>query len=138
MDSVSSVKCVSTKGNNFTYKSARLSWPYSHDTDCDGNIYIVGQSSHNIHQLTSDGKCIRIIPVSDFTTITAHPWVLRFKDDNNRFMLTFYNTGKVLVCEIDWNHITQLRDSGHCILYLGNPKQNIGFCEVFWHKPIFS
>jgi predicted DNA-binding protein len=100
MDSVSSVKCVSTKGNNFTYKSDRLSWPYSHDTDCDGNIYIIGYRSNNIHQLTFDGKCIRIIPVSDLTTIT-YPWVLRFKDDNNRFMLTFYNTGKVLMCEID-------------------------------------
>jgi hypothetical protein len=100
MNSVSSVKCVSTKGNNLTYKSDGLGWPYNHDTDCDGNIYIVGQSSHNIHQLTSDGKCIRIIPVSDFTTIT-HPWILRFKDDNNRFMLTFCNNGKVLVCEID-------------------------------------
>ena len=101
MDCVSSVKCVSTKGNNFTYKSDRLSSPYSHDTDCDGNIYIIGYGSNNIHQLTSDGKCIRIIPVSDFSTITDSPWALRFKDDNNRFMLTFYNTGKVLVCEID-------------------------------------
>jgi predicted DNA-binding protein len=101
MDSRSSVKCVSTNGNTFTYKSDRLKCPYNYDTDCDGNIYIVGQSSHNIHRLTSDGKCIRIIPVSDLTTITAHPWVLRFKDDNNKFMLTFYDTGKVLVCEID-------------------------------------
>ena len=101
MDSASSVKCVSTNGNNFTYKSDRLSWPYSHDTDCDGNIYIIGYVSNNIHQLTFDGKCIRIIPVSDLTTITEHPWVLRFKDDNNRFMLTFHDTGKILVCEID-------------------------------------
>ena len=97
---MSSVKCFSTKGNNFTYKSNRLSTPRGRDTDCDGNIYIVGHGSQNIHQLTSDGKCIRIIPVSDLTTITD-PWVLRFKDDNNRFMLTFYYTGKVLVCEID-------------------------------------
>ena len=41
-DSGSSVKCVSTKGNNFTYKNDRLNSPYSHDTDCYGNIYIVG------------------------------------------------------------------------------------------------
>ena len=101
MDSKSSVKCVSTKGNNFTYKSDVLRWPYSHDTDCDGNIYIVGFASKDIHQLTSDGKCIRIISVSDLTTITDYPWVLRFKNNNNRFMLTFYDTGKVLVCEID-------------------------------------
>jgi len=100
MDSVSSVKCVSTKGNNFTYKSDRLGWPRSHDTDCDGNIYIVGHGSKNIHQLTSDGKCIRIIPLSDFSTITHHPWALRFKNNNNRSMLTFYDTSKVLVCEI--------------------------------------
>jgi len=100
-DRESSVKCVSTKGNNFTYKSDRLSYPYSYDTDCDGNIYIVGFGSQNIHQLTSDGKCIRIIPVSDFSTITNYPWVLRFKENYNIFMLTFYDTGKVLVCEID-------------------------------------
>ena len=100
-DSVSSVKCVSTKGNNFTYKSDQLNKPRSYDTDCDGNIYIVGHASKNIHQLTSDGKCIRIIPVSDFSTIIHHPWVLRFKDNNNIFMLTFYHTGNVLVCEID-------------------------------------
>jgi hypothetical protein len=133
MDSASSVKCVSTNGNNFTYKSDRLSWPYSHDTDCDGNIYIIGYVSNNIHQLTFDGKCIRIIPVSDLTTITEHPWVLRFKDDNNRFMLTFHDTGKILVCEIDWNHLTQSHVSGHYILYLGHSMQNIGFCEVIWH-----
>jgi hypothetical protein len=100
-DSESSVKCVSTKGNNFTYKSDRLSWPYSHDTDCDGNICIVGCGSKNIHQLTSDGKCIRIIPLSDFSTITDTPWLVRFKENKNRFMLTFYNTCKLLVCEID-------------------------------------
>ena len=100
-DNVSSVTCVSTKGNNFTYKGDRLDKPYSYDTDCDGNIYVVGLRSKNIHQLTSGGKCIRIIPVSDFSTITDCPWVLRFKYDNNRFMLSFYDTGKVLVCEID-------------------------------------
>jgi DNA-binding beta-propeller fold protein YncE len=48
-DSGSSVKCVSTKGNNFTYKCDWLSCPRSHDSDCDGNIYIVGHWSKNIH-----------------------------------------------------------------------------------------
>ena len=100
-DSGSSVKCVSTKGNNFTYKCDWLSCPRSHDSDCDGNIYIVGHWSKNIHQLTYDGKCIRIIPLSDFSTITDSPRVLRFKENTNRFMLTFYDTCKVLVCEID-------------------------------------
>jgi hypothetical protein len=65
--------------------------------------------SKNIHQLTSDGKCIRIIPLSDFSTITDTPWLVRFKENNNRFMLTFYCTGKLLVCEIDWNHILHRR-----------------------------
>ena len=100
-DSGSSVKCVSTKGNNFAYKCDWLSCPRSHDSDCDGNIYIVGHWSKNIHQLTYDGKCIRIIPLSDFSTITDSPRVLRFKENTNRFMLTFYDTCKVLVCEID-------------------------------------
>ena len=100
-DSGSSVKCVSTKGNNFTYKCDWLSCPRSHDSDCDGNIYVVGHWSKNIHQLTYDGKCIRIIPLSDFSTITDSPRVLRFKENTNRFMLTFYDTCKVLVCEID-------------------------------------
>jgi hypothetical protein len=77
--SESSVNCVSTKGNNFTYKGDRLNWPYSHDTDCDGNICIAGCGSKNIHQLTSDGKCIRIIPLSDFSTITDTPWLVRLR-----------------------------------------------------------
>ena len=34
-ESTSSVKCVSTKGNNFTYKSDRLKKPRSYATDCD-------------------------------------------------------------------------------------------------------
>ena len=44
-DSGSSVKCVSTKGNHFTYKSDQLNKPRSYDTDCDRNIYIVGHAS---------------------------------------------------------------------------------------------
>ncbi|CAG2206303.1 TRIM56 [Mytilus edulis] len=73
------------------------------DVDSDGNIYITGYDSRNIHQLTSTGQLVRIIPVSELdNTITAPPLVIRFQPNSNRFLLTF-DTGatKVLVCEID-------------------------------------
>ncbi|XP_063408093.1 transcription intermediary factor 1-alpha-like [Mytilus trossulus] len=102
-DSAHSIKRESDHGKGFTYSNTSLQNPYCQDVDSDGNIYITGHGSRNIHQLTSTGQLVRIIPISELdNTITASPWVIRFQPNSNRFLLTF-NVGatKVLVCEID-------------------------------------
>ncbi|XP_063408207.1 uncharacterized protein LOC134691573 [Mytilus trossulus] len=97
-----SIKRESKQGNSFTYTNSLLQRPFSQDVDSDGNIYTTGYDSRNIHQLTSIGQLVRIIPISDIdSTITAPPWVIRFKPNSNRFLLTFNSVTKVLVCDID-------------------------------------
>jgi hypothetical protein len=65
---------------NFTNSSPKLSNPRGIDVDMEGNIYIVGLSSNNIHQITSEGKHIRTISTTDFGI--SEPWVLRFKPNS--------------------------------------------------------
>ncbi|XP_052089930.1 E3 ubiquitin-protein ligase TRIM23-like [Mytilus californianus] len=98
-----SIKFESAAGKGFQYNHSNLSDPYNQEIDEEGNIYVVGYSSNNIHQLTSTGQLIRIIPLSDIdNTITGCPWVMRFKRNTNRFLLTFHaSAGPVLVCEIE-------------------------------------
>ncbi|XP_071144138.1 tripartite motif-containing protein 59-like [Mytilus edulis] len=102
-ESEHSIKRDSNEGKGFTYNHSLLQSPYFQDVDSDGNIYTTGYDSRNIHQLTSTGKIVQIIPISDIdNTITAKPWVMRFQPNSNRFLLTFNNGAtKVLVCEID-------------------------------------
>ena len=38
MESSKSVKRESADGNGFTYTNEKLTWPYSYDIDCEGNI----------------------------------------------------------------------------------------------------
>jgi hypothetical protein len=83
----------------FTYSSPTLTHPRWIDVDVEGNIYIVGLSSKNIHQITSEGKHVRTISTTDFGI--AQPCVLRFKPNSAVFLLTSYDTGKVLICKID-------------------------------------
>ncbi|XP_063408301.1 E3 ubiquitin-protein ligase Midline-1-like [Mytilus trossulus] len=98
-----SIKRESNEGKGFTYNHSQLQRPFSQDVDSDGNIYTTGYDSRNIHQLTSTGNLVRIIPISDIdNTITAFPCVIRFQPNSNRFLLTFDGSAsKVLVCEID-------------------------------------
>ncbi|XP_063408218.1 probable E3 ubiquitin-protein ligase MID2 [Mytilus trossulus] len=102
-DSGHSIKKVSDHGKGFTYSNTSLQNPYCQDVDRYGNIYTTGYQSGNIHQLTSTGQLVRIIPISDIdNTITGFPWVIRFQPNSNRFLLTFDGgVTKVLVCEID-------------------------------------
>ena len=83
----------------FTYSSPILSFPRGIDVDVEGNVYIVGYNSNNIHQITSEGKHIRTISTKDFGI--SQPWVLRFQPNSAVFLLTSYGTGKVLICKID-------------------------------------
>jgi DNA-binding beta-propeller fold protein YncE len=82
-----------------TYSSPKLSNPRGIDVDMEGNIYIVGLSSNNIHQITSEGKHIRTISTTDFGI--SSPWILRFKPKSAVFLLTSYETGKAVICKID-------------------------------------
>ncbi|XP_063402415.1 E3 ubiquitin-protein ligase TRIM45-like [Mytilus trossulus] len=102
MNNSNAITLDSADGKGFQYGHKNLSYPYNQEIDEKGNIYVVGNFSKNIHQLTSSGQLIRIIPVSDIDkTITAGPWVMRFKRNTNQFLLTFHgSTGPVLVCEI--------------------------------------
>ncbi|VDI52423.1 Hypothetical predicted protein [Mytilus galloprovincialis] len=103
MNNINSIKLESTDGNGFQYYTNRLSYPFNQEIDEEGNIYVVGYGSNNIHQLTPTGQLIRIFHISDIDkTITMYPWVMRFKRNTNRFLLTFHlSKGPVLVCEIE-------------------------------------
>ena len=83
----------------FTYSSPTLIHPMGIDVDVEGNVYIVGHGSNNIHQITSEGKHIRTISTTDFGI--SGPWVLRFKPKSAVFLLTSYETGKAVICKID-------------------------------------
>ncbi|VDH94232.1 Hypothetical predicted protein [Mytilus galloprovincialis] len=97
-----SIRQESTTENSFDYKSETLIDPFSQAIDYDGNVYAFGRKSKNIHQLTSTGELVRIIPLADIdNTLNDQPWVMRFQNDSNRFLLTFHTSGNVRVCEIE-------------------------------------
>ncbi|VDH97498.1 Hypothetical predicted protein [Mytilus galloprovincialis] len=94
-----SIKHVSSTG---TVSYAGVDRPFTYGFDFQDNIYVAGQTSDAIHQLTPTCELIRVIPISTFATGTGdHLWVLRFEEDSNRFLLTRYHNGKVLICQID-------------------------------------
>ncbi|VDI55895.1 Hypothetical predicted protein [Mytilus galloprovincialis] len=92
---------VSRTVNNtkvFSYTIDGQTYAQGIDVDDDGNYYICAYNSPNIHQITKDGKLVRIIPAE--TIGIKQPWVIRFKKNGNQFFVTCYQTGKVVVCEI--------------------------------------
>lgn len=98
-----SVKLESAVGKSFQYMHPYLKWPHHQEIDEEGNIYVVGYGSNNIHQLTPTGELIRIIPLSDIDkAITGGSWVMRFKSNTYRFLLTFHASGvPVYICELE-------------------------------------
>ncbi|XP_071145775.1 uncharacterized protein [Mytilus edulis] len=95
-------KSVSKMVNNakvFTYKSDKFSNQRGIDIDRDGNVYICGNGTSNLHQLDKDGKLVRIIPVGSIGI--KRPYVIRFKKNINQFLVTCYQIGKVFICETD-------------------------------------
>ncbi|VDI33393.1 Hypothetical predicted protein [Mytilus galloprovincialis] len=101
-DGQHTVKFESASGKSFQYNHSNLSSSYNQEIDKEGNIYVVGYGSNNIHQLTPTGQLIRIIPLSDIDNTVTLPWVMRFKRNSNRFLLTFHvSRGAVFVCEIE-------------------------------------
>ncbi|CAG2254017.1 TRIM56 [Mytilus edulis] len=98
-DGSDSVSCVVGDTIKFTYTNEHLSYPRGIGIDFDGNIYIAGYSSKNIHQITDNGTLLRIIPVATFGI--HHPWTIRFAPNSNKFVITCSASGKVVLCEIN-------------------------------------
>ncbi|VDI42775.1 Hypothetical predicted protein [Mytilus galloprovincialis] len=98
-ESNQSIKHVSSSGTcSYTTETS----PYTYGIDFEDNIYVAGYTSNSIHQLTPTCELIRIIPISTLATRpSTYSWVLRFKEDSNRFLLTSLDSGKVLICQID-------------------------------------
>ncbi|VDI52421.1 Hypothetical predicted protein [Mytilus galloprovincialis] len=97
-----SIKFESSVGISPKSKSS-FSSPFHNNIDCDGNIYMIDHSSRAIHQLTPNGQIVRIILLSDIDKdMIERPWVLRFKQNTNIFLLTFHGTrNQVYICEIN-------------------------------------
>jgi sugar lactone lactonase YvrE len=98
-DGTNATSYTKDERKQFTYSSPTLSYPRGIDVDVEGNIYIVGNTSKNIHQITSEGEHVRTISTTDFGI--SSPWVLRFKPNSAVFLLTSINTGKAVICKID-------------------------------------
>jgi hypothetical protein len=98
-DGINAISHTKDERKQFTYSTPTLINSRGIDVDVDGNIYIVGYKSANIHQITSEGKHIRTISTKDFGILT--PFNLRFKPNSAVFLLTTFDTGKVLICKID-------------------------------------
>jgi hypothetical protein len=98
-DGIHAISHTKDERKQFTYSTPTLSWPRGIDVDVEGNIYIVGYASNNIHQITSEGKHIRTISTTNFGI--SFRWVLRFKPKSTVFLLTSCTSGKALICKID-------------------------------------
>ena len=98
-DGIHAISHTKDERKQFTYSSPTLAYPRGIDVDVEGNVYIVGHASNNIHQITSEGKHIRTISTTDFGI--WEPWVLRFKPKSTVFLLTSCITGKAVICKID-------------------------------------
>jgi hypothetical protein len=68
----------------FRYSHWDLTWPYGVATDLQGNVYVCGYRSKNVHQLTSDGRHIRILPVGG----VHDPWTISFQPGTDNFLIT--------------------------------------------------
>jgi hypothetical protein len=98
-DGYTAISHTKDERKQFTYSSLMLKHPRGIDVDVEGNVYIVGYGSNNIHQITSEGKHIRTISTTEFGI--SSPWVLRFKPKSAVFLLTSCETGKAVICKID-------------------------------------
>ena len=67
----------------FQYSHAQLQETIGVTVDFAGNIYVCGNASKNVHQLSSDGKLQRIM----FKEITSTPYCIAFWKDNGRALI---------------------------------------------------
>ncbi|KAJ8312778.1 LOW QUALITY PROTEIN: hypothetical protein KUTeg_010151 [Tegillarca granosa] len=69
----------------FTYSDKSLKCPTDVKADDDGNIYVVGRMSHNIHMLSPEGKFIKMF-LSEKDGI-HRPYFLSFNKDFSQVMI---------------------------------------------------
>ncbi|CAC5420816.1 unnamed protein product [Mytilus coruscus] len=97
-----SIRFESFVGKDFDCRS-NLSSPFHQNIDRDGNIYIVEHYAKSILQVTPDGQLARTIALSNIDKdMTERPWVMRFKQNTDKFLVTFHGTrSEVYICEIN-------------------------------------
>lgn len=77
------VKKLDLRGNVlFTYNHEKLKHPYGVTTDGEGNIFINGFTSNNIHILSREGKLRRIVGK------LTNPLYIKFQNASNRFFVS--------------------------------------------------
>ncbi|CAC5396103.1 TRIM56 [Mytilus coruscus] len=96
-DGTNSVSIVEDRGRTTSYNSKTLTNPRGIDSDFEGNIYICGFNSSNIHQISTTGELIS--DVSSINLGIERPWVIRFKPQSGIFLLTSYDKGKFAICQ---------------------------------------
>jgi hypothetical protein len=80
------VSCLTLDGESmFEYSHSDLTYPTGVTTDVEGNMYVCGQKSNNIHQVSPDGSQSRII--LDSEKITS-PYQICFNKHGDTFVVT--------------------------------------------------
>jgi hypothetical protein len=68
----------------FRYRHPELVGPCGIAVDGEDNIYVCGNYSHNIHQLSSEAQHIRILPSGN----VQKPRCISFQPDSTNFLFT--------------------------------------------------
>ena len=76
---------------HWMYEHAQLKFPVGICTDNQGNVYVVGSNSCNIHQISADGASHRILV--DCVLNMRSPWGIVFHPHKNKFIVTSNSEG---------------------------------------------
>ncbi|XP_076112010.1 uncharacterized protein LOC143080170 [Mytilus galloprovincialis] len=94
-----SVTCHDRKGQEiFRYKDPELRSPRGIAEDAEGNIYVCGIDSNNVHQLLPDGTFVKIA-LSGKDDI-YNPYAILFQQNSTRFIVTQMDSDIVKVYEL--------------------------------------
>ncbi|KAK3599419.1 hypothetical protein CHS0354_036438 [Potamilus streckersoni] len=81
------ITCLNLEGEvKFRYRHEKLDYPTGMSTDCQGNVYICGKESHNIHVITEEGMFSRILLSND--NILHGPRCISFETNGERFIVS--------------------------------------------------
>ncbi|KAL3887931.1 hypothetical protein ACJMK2_000316 [Sinanodonta woodiana] len=73
----------------FTYTDQDMNGPRGIDTDRVGNTFLCGSSSFNVHQISTDGKLIKVLITKKEEM--KEPLTIKFYGDMDRFFATYCN-----------------------------------------------